>query len=250
MTRISDSTASCSFSVSPQPYLLGWAQSAIQYSVVAPSGCPWTASSNQNWASILTGATGSGTGVVYVLLNVNTTGATRTATLTIAGQAVTLNQLPTSCGGESFSTGSITVPASGGTLVLNVVAPSTCAWNLLNNDPNAITIVSGASGTGNGTVTLSVKPNLGPNTRTFFFNIQQGSNETISQAGTTAPAVVSTITSTPTGASITVTGSGLYSGNLYNASQPDVERQYELHYQFRDPANDRGGALHILFSYG
>lgn len=211
VTRISGSTASCSFSVTPQPYLLGPYESAILYSVVGPTGCSWTASSNQGWASILSGAAGSGTGIVYVLLSVNTMSTTRTATITIAGQAVTLNQLPTSCG-ESFSTGSITVPAGGGTLVLSVGAPSTCAWNVLNNDPNAITVVSGASGTGNGTVTLNVTPNSGPNTRTFFFNIQQGSDETISQAGTTAPAVVSTITSSPSGASITVTGNGCIPG--------------------------------------
>jgi hypothetical protein len=212
VTRISDATASCSFSVTPQPYLSGPGEPEIEYSVVGPSGCTWTASSNQGWASVLSGAAGSGTGIVYVLLSANNTGSTRTATLTIAGQAVTLSQLPTSCYGESFSPGSITVPAGGGTLTLSVVAPSTCAWNVLNNDPNAITVVSGASGTGNGAVTLNVKPNQGPNTRTFTFLIQQGGNETISQAGTTAPAVVSTITSSPTGASITVTGSGCIPG--------------------------------------
>jgi hypothetical protein len=211
VTRISDATTPCSFSVSPQPYLSGPNEPAIEYSVVAPSGCAWTASSNQGWASILSGGSGSGTGIVYVLLNVNTTGVTRTATLAIAGQAITLNQLPTSCG-ESFSTGSVTVPAAGGSVTLSVVAPSTCAWNVLNNNPNAITVVTGAKGMGNGTVTLSVKPNSGPNTRTLIFLIQQGSNETISQAGTTAPAVVSTIMSSPTGASITVTGSGCIPG--------------------------------------
>jgi hypothetical protein len=211
VTRISDATASCSFSVSPQPYLSGPYEPAIEYSVVGPSGCAWTASSNQSWASVLSGAAGSGTGIVYVLLNANATGATRTATLTIAGQAVALNQLPTNCN-ASFSVGSSTVPSAGGTLVLSVVAGSTCGWNVLNNDPNAITVVSGGSGTGNGTVTLKVAANLGPNTRTFNFLIQQGSNETISQAGTIAPAVVATITSSPTGAAITVTGTGCIPG--------------------------------------
>ena len=212
VSRISDATATCSFSVTPQPYLSGPGEPEIEYSVVGPSGCGWTASSNQSWASILSGAAGSGTGIVYVLLNANTTGSTRTATLAIAGQGLTLSQLPTSCGGISFSIGSVTAPASGGTLTLSVVVPGACAWNLLNNDPNAITVVSGASGTGNGTVTLNVKPNLGPNTRTFTFPIQQGGSETISQAGTTAPAVVSTITSSPRGASIAVTGTGCIPG--------------------------------------
>jgi hypothetical protein len=213
VTRVSDSTASCSFSVSPQQDLAGPFDAAIQYSVVGPSGCEWTASSSQGWASILSGVAGSGTATVYVLLSVNTTGATRSATVTIAGQNVTLSQLPTSCN-PSFSTGSSTAPAGGGTLALSVVAPSACAWSVLNNDPNAIAVVSGASGTGNGTVTINVAPNLGPNTRTFHFYIRQanGVSETISQAGTTAPAVVATITSSPSGASIAVVGTGCIPG--------------------------------------
>ena len=207
LTRVSDSSAACTFTVNPQPYLAAPYEPVIQYSIVGPSGCPWTASSNQSWATFPNGSSGTGTAVVYVLLGVNNSGATRTATLTIGGQSVSLNQQPSGCG-ANFSAGSVTVPPGGGTIQLNVQDAAGCDWNILNRDPSAISVLSGASGTGNGSVTLKVAPNLGPNTRTFTFSIQQGGNETISQAGTTAPAVVSTIISSPSGVSITVTGTG------------------------------------------
>ena len=213
VARISDATAACSYSVDPPESLELWFSHLIQYVVTAPSGCSWTASSNQAWATIASGATGSGSGIVYVLVAPNNTAATTlTATLTIAGQSVTLTQRPGGCGYNSFSPEASVVPGSGGPVVFNVVAGAGCEWTITNNDPTAITIVSGASGTGNGSVTLNVAPNLGPNTRTFSVPSPQGDQDTISQAGTTAPAVVSMITSSPSGASITVSEFGCIPG--------------------------------------
>jgi Beta-propeller repeat/Putative binding domain, N-terminal len=213
VARISDATAACSYSVDPPESLELWFSHLIQYVVTAPSGCSWTASSNQPWATIASGAAGNGSGIVYVLVVSNNTAATTlTATLTIAGQSVTLTQRPGGCGYNSFNPEASVVPGSGGPVVFNVVAGAGCQWTITNSDPTAITIVSGASGTGNGTVTLNVAPNLGPNTRTFYVPSPQGDQETISQAGTIAPAVVSTITSSPSGASITVIGTGCIPG--------------------------------------
>jgi hypothetical protein len=51
-------------------------------------------------------------------------------------------------------------PASGGTVTIAVTA--TCAWTAITNSP-FLTITSGSSGTGNGTVTVSVAQNPGSN---------------------------------------------------------------------------------------
>lgn len=56
-----------------------------------PSGCAWTASSSAAFATITSGASQSGTGTVAVTVAANA-GDTRTATLTVAGQSVTLTQ--------------------------------------------------------------------------------------------------------------------------------------------------------------
>ncbi len=52
---------------------------------------PWTAVSNVPWIAILAGFSGTGTGMVLANIAANT-GATRTGTLTIGGQTVTLTQ--------------------------------------------------------------------------------------------------------------------------------------------------------------
>ena len=212
VAKISDATAACSYSVDPPDKLEVWYTHLVHYVVTAPSGCAWTASSNQPWASIASGNAGVGSGIVYVLVGDDETAGTRSATLTIGGQNVTLRQRPGSCGYNIFSPDSSVVPGSGGAVIFNILAAGGCDWSITNNDPTAVTIISGASGTGNGTATLNVAPNLSPNSRTFIIGSPQGNTETISQAGTTAPAVVATITSSPSGASIAVTGNGCIPG--------------------------------------
>ncbi len=118
VTRISDATASCSFSVSPQSYLCRLGSVSVTIFGCRTQRVPMGRFKQPELGGILNGAAGSGTGIVYVLLNVNTTDTTRTATLTIGGQSLTLNQLPTSCSSESFTPGSVTVPGRRRTLVL------------------------------------------------------------------------------------------------------------------------------------
>jgi hypothetical protein len=49
--------------------------------------------------------------------------------------------------------------ASGGPGSVNVLGPNGCNWTAVSNDPTIVTITSGASGFGNGTVTFSVAAN-------------------------------------------------------------------------------------------
>jgi hypothetical protein len=72
--------------------------------------------------------------------------------------------------------------ASGGTGSVSVSTPaSTCAWTAASN-ASWITIKSGASGQGNGTVSYSVAVNTGRNTRTGTMTIA-GQTFTVQQAG-------------------------------------------------------------------
>jgi hypothetical protein len=247
VARISDATAACVYSVDPQQSLEVWYSHFVQYSITAPSGCPWTASSNQTWATIASGASGSGSGVVWVLAD-NTANTTQSATLTIAGLSVTLRQRTLSgCGYNTLSPEASVVPGGGGPVQFNVVVGAGCEWTITNNDPTAITVVSGASGAGNGIVTLNVAPNLGPNTRTFTLISPQGDQETISQAGTTAPAVVATITSSPSGASITVTGSGCIPGTYTTPASLTWNANANCTINFMTPQNI-GGSPYTFYS--
>jgi len=86
--------------------------------------------------------------------------------------ACTYSILPTS---QSFD-------STGGNGSVNVTAPSSCSWTALSNSPNFITITSGSSGTGNGTVAFSVSANASTNQRTGTMTIA-AQTFTVTQAG-------------------------------------------------------------------
>ena len=75
--------------------------------------------------------------------------------------AFTVNQAAgsTPCS-YSVGTNNLTVEAAGGPATIAVTAGSTCAWTASSN-AGWITVTSGASGTGNGTVTISIARNTG-----------------------------------------------------------------------------------------
>lgn len=56
------------------------------------TACTWTASSNASWISVTSGASGSGSGTVSFSVAANSSSASRTGTLNIAGQTYTVTQ--------------------------------------------------------------------------------------------------------------------------------------------------------------
>jgi hypothetical protein len=127
------------------------------YSVTTGSGCPWMTSNGGNaWITVTpASATGSGSGTVTVQAN---TGIARTGTITIAGQTFTVNQA-NGCT-YSITPTSASPSASGGSSNVTVTAGTGCPWTAVSNSA-WITVTSGASGTGNGTVAYNVSANTG-----------------------------------------------------------------------------------------
>lgn len=156
LARISDTTAPCSYWLNPASMISYGAQS-LSFSVTAPSGCAWTATASDNtWIAVNT-ASGTASGVVSATLTANTTASTRTGSVSVNGQSFAITQASASCK-YSVSTPT-TVPSSGGTVEITVTASAGCPWSVMPLGPG-ITVVSGGSGTGNGTVTLSMAPNV------------------------------------------------------------------------------------------
>jgi hypothetical protein len=127
-------------------------------SVAAAAGCPWTASSNDAWLSVTGPSSGNGNGSVSYSAAANPGGA-RTGTLTIAGRTFTVNQ----AGGCTFSVNPETLSqaAGGGAASVAVSAGAECAWSASSGTP-WVTIVTGANGTGPGSVEFSIAQNTGP----------------------------------------------------------------------------------------
>jgi hypothetical protein len=181
IVRIAAATPACTVGVSPASQVVYGGPALLDYAVVSPSGCPWTASTDQPWASVPQGASGSGADLVYVGVSPNTTASARTATITVGGQSVSVTQAPSSCS-YSLSATNASVPMGGATVQSTVSTAAGCPWAVTNNYTNAISIESGGTGTGDGTVTLTVSASAQHNSRTFYVAIGT-STLTITQAG-------------------------------------------------------------------
>jgi M6 family metalloprotease-like protein len=170
---------SCSYSISPTSQSFSSAAGSGTVTVTAGSGCSWTAASNAGWISITSGASGSGNGTVGYSVQANA-GGTRSATLTIAGQTLTVSQAGAACT-YSISPTSGSAATSGGTGSFNVTAGPGCAWTA-SSDSSWLHVTTGASGSGNGTVSYSVDAN-GGGARAGHITVQ-GQTFTLSQSGT------------------------------------------------------------------
>jgi len=98
-----------------------------------------------------------GNGSVAFNVAVNT-GGSRTGSLTIAGRALTVTQAASPPCSYSISPDNQKVAPAGGTATVTVTTGSTCPWTAASN-ASWLTVTSGASGVGNGTVTISVARN-------------------------------------------------------------------------------------------
>ncbi|HKE84677.1 MAG TPA: BACON domain-containing carbohydrate-binding protein [Vicinamibacterales bacterium] len=160
-TVIQNGVTACNTSISPATQNVAATGGGGTVAVAAQPQCSWTASSNVPWITVTSGAGGSGNGSVSFTVAANP-GAARTGTLTIAGNTMTVMQAGTTSPSCTFSISPTTqnVAAAGGTGSVTVSTTSTCAWTAASSAP-FVTITSGASGTGNGSVAFSVAANTG-----------------------------------------------------------------------------------------
>jgi hypothetical protein len=82
----------CTFSLSGSGQSFNAAGGTGNVSVNTSSGCVWSASSSESWLTVVSGGSGTGTGVVVYLVAANTTGQARTASLSVGGQMFTVSQ--------------------------------------------------------------------------------------------------------------------------------------------------------------
>jgi Viral BACON domain len=192
--------APCSFAIAPASQSSPAAGGTGTVTVTAASGCPWTSVSQVPWITVTAGASGSGNGTVTLAIGANT-GAARTGTVAIAGQTYSVSQAAaaTPCSYGVAPT-TISAPPTGGPATVTVTTESSCSWTAVSQMP-WITVTNGASGAGNGTVSLTVAANGGA-ARTGSV-IVGGVTVTVNQA---APPVPCTYTIAPTEQPVAATG--------------------------------------------
>ncbi|MEP6636023.1 MAG: BACON domain-containing carbohydrate-binding protein, partial [Acidobacteriota bacterium] len=169
----------CSYSIAPTSQSFTASGGANSVSVTATAGCAWTAQSNDSWiTTVPAGAGGTGSGTLNYTVAANT-GPSRTGTLTVAGQTFTITQA-SGCT-YSISPTSQNFPASVAAGAVNATTVAGCAWAAASN-ASFITITSGASGTGNGTVNYTVSANTSTSSRSGTITIA-GQTFTVTQTG-------------------------------------------------------------------
>jgi hypothetical protein len=152
----------CTYSLSPTSQSFGAAGGPGSVTVTANAGCGWTATSQANWITINSGASGTGNGLVNYTVANNPLTSPRTGTITAQSQTLTVSQ---AAGGGSC-TFSISPPgmsfgSSGGSSSVNVTTQPGCSWQANSND-QWISITAGGMGTGSGPVFYTVTANPGP----------------------------------------------------------------------------------------
>ena len=204
LSPVSGSAGACAYSLSASGAFVAAAQStgSVTVTVTSGSGCPWTVVNGNSWIAIASATSFTGNGTVNYSVAANTLAA-RSGTLTIAGQTYTVNQAaggtpscsyllnatiqsqPATASGAGNITGQFTVTTN-----------TNCAWTAVSNN-SWITIVAGATGTGNGAVSYRVDPNTLTTSRQGTMTIA-GQTVTVTQAAGVACSYSITPTSNPT----------------------------------------------------
>jgi uncharacterized repeat protein (TIGR03803 family) len=182
VTQAGESAETCTYTLSATSVTLPAKGGSKNVSVkVKGTDCSWTATNNAAFITITSGSSGTGNGKVDYTVPGNTNTTALSGTMTIAGKTFTVNQ---AAGGCTFklSPKNGKFKAAGGSATVKVKPNlSDCAWTATNTN-SFITITSGASGVGNGTVSYTVAPNTNTTALTGLITIA-GETFTITQAG-------------------------------------------------------------------
>ena len=195
------------FSLATNSVTVGAMANSGSVTVFASGGYQWAATSGASWLSITGGASGTGTGMVSFACTANPACSARTGSLTIGGQIFTVTQ---NAGGGAFSlaANTATVGATGNSGSVTVASSGSCAWTATTTN-SWLSITSGASGTGAGTVNYTCAANSTCSARTGTLTIA-GQTFTVNQTGSSGSFTVtpSTVSADAAGNSNSVTVSG------------------------------------------
>ncbi len=164
---IEASSAGCSLQVTPGELLFPGSGGTGTVAVTTPSGCQWQASTDSSWITIGSGTSGSGSGTVSLAVAANS-GAAREGLITVTGDggsgpvevdvSVFQEEESPECEFE-LEPASLTFDPGGGDGELVVSTSAGCQWRAATSAEWIV--LTSDSGTGSGTVRLSVEANAG-----------------------------------------------------------------------------------------
>ncbi|RPJ53535.1 MAG: hypothetical protein EHM24_32775, partial [Acidobacteria bacterium] len=149
----------CTYDPQPRTFTLSNTGGVARVQVNTQASCTWTSQSQSSWLTVSAGASGTGPGAVEIQAAANTTTSARSGAVTVAGVTITVNQAaaPAPCT-YAVEPASLSFPDTGGQSSVAVTTAAGCAWTATSG-AEWLTVTSGASGTGNGTVRVSAASN-------------------------------------------------------------------------------------------
>jgi hypothetical protein len=149
--------AACAYSAGPENSSFPAAGGSGSLVVSAnPVQCPWTTNATVSWITLL--PVSPALPLVQPFSVAANAGAQRSGTIMIAGTLVTVTQAAASSCGYGIGPGSNLFSANGGNFTINVTAGAGCAWSATSS-ASWVTFPGSSSGSGNGSVGITVAPN-------------------------------------------------------------------------------------------
>ncbi len=175
--RVTTSSDSCSYVLGSTSATVAGTATGGSVLLTTGTGCAWTAVSNASWIAVTSATSGSGTATVSYSVSANA-GSARTGTITIGGLTYTVNQASAivECS-LSVSPTTVNAAASASSGSLAVTSGGGCSWASTTAD-SWISITSGATGSGSGTVAYTLQANTSSVSRSGLI-VVTGSGATI-----------------------------------------------------------------------
>jgi Domain of unknown function (DUF5666)/Putative binding domain, N-terminal/Viral BACON domain len=153
------SDGKCQVAAGSSPASFGANGGSGTISISTSRDCTWSIATSTSWVSLNGDRSGQGEASVGFSVAANPVPSARSGTIVVGSQTVELSQAAAACR-FSISRTRDSVGFGGGQLSVDVSTLTGCTWTATSK-ASWITVSSGPSGNGNGTVGLSVAPNSG-----------------------------------------------------------------------------------------
>jgi hypothetical protein len=180
----------CTLEISPTSASFNKDSASGRFAVTAPAHCQWSATSNSQWLAVTSGSPGSGNDTVGYSVERNRDVNSRTATIAVGMRTFTVNQsgdtpapiCEYSVTPVEFSP-CMSVPYN---LTAKITTQQGCTWTATAG-ASWITLASGQSGRGSGSVNFTVSDNWDAPRRSVVMvrwpTVTAGQNLQVAQAG-------------------------------------------------------------------
>jgi hypothetical protein len=149
----------CTYDMAPASAAFGKDAGSGSFTLTAPAGCQWAASTTDGWISVSAPASGTGSGTVTYTVSRNTQLGGRTGAISVADRRFQVTQAgDTGICEYRVAPVELSPCMAPSQITTSIVTDATCPWTV-TPDASWMSVVGGTSGTGSATVTVNVGEN-------------------------------------------------------------------------------------------